>query len=125
MHREAERADGLAQCLKDLHLPTVRRCYQDEAITARRDNWEYETYLYELAQRECEDRWNNRIGRLLRESKLPLEKSLEAFNRKRLPRKALTQLQILLQGDFLDHKENVLAFGNPGSGKTHLLCALA
>jgi len=125
MHREAERADGLDKCLRDLHLPTVRHCYQDEAITARRDNWEYETYLYELAQRECEDRWNNRIGRLLRESKLPLEKSLEAFNRKRLPRKALTQLQILLQGDFLDHKENVLAFGNPGSGKTHLLCALA
>jgi DNA replication protein DnaC len=36
-----------------------------------------------------------------------------------------TQLTQLLKGTFLDHKENVLAFGNPGSGKTHLLCALA
>jgi DNA replication protein DnaC len=103
----------------------VRRCYQDEAISARRDNWEYETYLYALAEHECEDRQNNRIARLLRESKLPLEKSLKIFDRKRLPRKVDAQLNLLLKGDFLDHKENVLAFGNPGSGKTHLLCAIA
>jgi len=125
MHHEVEKADRLERCLRDLHLPTVRRCYQDEAIHARRDNWDYETYLYELAERECEDRWNNRIARFLRESKLPLEKSLEAFDRKRLPRKVVTQLNLLLKGDFLDHRENVLAFGNPGSGKTHLVCAIA
>ena len=125
MQREGEKVDLLNRCLKDLHLPTVRRCYQDEAINARRDNWEYETYLYALAERECEDRQNNRIARLLRESKLPLEKSLQAFDRKRLPRKVDAQLNLLLKGDFLDHRENVLAFGNPGSGKTHLICAIA
>lgn len=125
MHREEDKSGRLNQLLKDLHLPTVRRCYQDEAISARRDNWDYETYLYELAARESEERQNNRIARLQRESKLPLEKSLQAFDRKRLPRKVDAQLTILLKGDFLDHKENVLAFGNPGSGKTHLLCAVA
>jgi len=125
MQREGEKAGCLDRCLKDLHLPTVRRCYQDEAINARRDNWDYETYLYELAERECEERQNNRIARFLRESKLPLEKSLKAFDRKRLPRKVGAQLNLLLQGDFLDRRENVLAFGNPGSGKTHLLCAIA
>lgn len=78
-----------------------------------------------LVTRECEVRQNNRIARLLRESKLPLEKSLKAFDRKRLPRKVDAQLDLLLKGDFLDHKENVLAFGFPGSGKTHLLCAIA
>jgi DNA replication protein DnaC len=125
MQCEGEKANRLNRCLTDLHLPTIRRCYQGEAINARRDNWEYETYLLEMAQRECEERRNTRIGRLQRESKLPLEKSLQTFDRKRLPRKVDAQLSLLLKGNFLDHKENVLAFGNPGSGKTHLLCAIA
>lgn len=124
LQSEGEKAGRLDQYLKELHLPTVRSCYQEEAINARRDSWDYETYLYELVARESEDRQNNRIARLLRESRLPLEKSLKAFDRKRLPRKVDAQLSLLLKGDFLDHKENVLAFGNPGSGKTHLLCAI-
>jgi hypothetical protein len=45
MQCEGEKAGRLDRCLKDLHLPTVRRCYQDEAIIARRDNWDYESYL--------------------------------------------------------------------------------
>jgi DNA replication protein DnaC len=122
---EGEKSDRLDRRLKDLHLPTVRRCYQNEAINARRDNWEYETYLYALAEREAEARHNNRIARLLRESKLPLEKSLQAFDRKRLPKKVDAQLNLLVKGDFLEHRENILAFGNPGSGKTHLVCAIA
>jgi DNA replication protein DnaC len=125
MQCEGEKAGRLNRCLTDLHLPTIRRCYQSEAINARRDNWEYETYLLEMAQRECEERRNSRIARLQRESKLPLEKSLQTFDRKRLPKKVDSQLSLLLKGNFLDHKENVLAFGNPGSGKTHLLCAVA
>lgn len=125
MQCEEEKTGRLDRRLKELHLPTIRRSYQDEAINARRDNWDYEIYLYELATRECEDRQNNRIARLLRESKLPLEKSLKAFDRKRLPKKVDAQLNLLLKGDFIDHRENVLAFGNPGSGKTHLLCAIA
>ena len=122
---EGEKSDRLDRRLKDLHLPTVRRCYQNEAINARRDNWEYETYLYALTEREAEARHNNRIARLLRESKLPLEKSLQAFDRKRLPKKVDAQLNLLVKGDFLEHRENILAFGNPGSGKTHLVCAIA
>ncbi len=43
---------------------------------------------------------------------------------KRLPAKAARQVKALLDGGFLDRRENVLAFGNPGSGKTHLLSAL-
>jgi DNA replication protein DnaC len=125
MQCEKENAGRLHRYLTDLHLPTVRRCYQEIAITARRDNWEHESYLLELAQREREARRHAKIARLLKDSKLPLEKSLNAFNRKRLPRKADAQLTQLLKGNYLDHKENVLVFGNPGSGKTHLLCAVA
>ena len=43
---------------------------------------------------------------------------------KRLPAKAARQVKSLLDGGFLDRRENVLAFGNPGSGKTHLLSAV-
>ena len=85
----------------------------------------YEQYLLEVLEREREARRVNRIARLLRDSRLPLEKSLEAFDRTRLPRKVDQQISMLVEGEFLDRRENVLAFGNPGSGKTHLLCAVA
>ncbi len=84
----------------------------------------YELYLLELMNREREMRQQNRIARNLRGSKLPLEKTLEAFDRDRLPRKVDAHVNVLLEGSFIDRTENVLAFGNPGSGKTHLLCAI-
>jgi DNA replication protein DnaC len=114
----------LTACLKDLHLPTMRECWEEEAQRARREEAPHEAYLLELARRECEARSEHRVARLLRESRLPLEKSWEAFDRQRLPRKVAQQVQVLLDGSFLDRQENVLAFGNPGSGKTHLLCAI-
>ena len=111
--------------LKELHLPTVRECYEDTARRAERETLSYEQYLLEVISRECEQRRKSRVQRLLRESALPLEKSLEDFNVKRLPMKAQRQLRTLLEGGFLDRKENVLVFGNPGSGKSHLLTGLA
>jgi DNA replication protein DnaC len=54
-----------------------------------------------------------------------LEKSLETFETSRLSSMLAGQLSALLEGSFVERSENVLAFGNPGSGKTHLLCALA
>ena len=57
-------------------------------------------------------------------SKLPLGKPLSAFDRGRLPKSVDRQLAALVKGDFLDRGENVLLFGPPGSGKTHLMCAL-
>jgi DNA replication protein DnaC len=115
---------SLTKCLKELHLPTVRACYEEEAERARQETLAYEHYLAEVMEREGEVRRHNRIQRLLRESKLPLEKSLEAFDMDRLPSMLAAQVDALLDGSFLDRSENVLAFGNPGSGKTHLLCAI-
>ena len=90
-------AAELESCLKQLCLPT---------------------------ERERDGRWDRRIQRLLRESRLPLEKNLESFDMKRLPAKLRQQVTSLLEGSFLGRRENILAFGKPGSGKTHLLCAL-
>ena len=111
--------------LKELHLPTVRQCYEETARRAERETLSYERYLLEVISRECEQRHKKRVQRLLKESALPLEKSLQNFDVKRLPVKAQRQLRTLLEGGFLDRKENVLVFGNPGSGKSHLLTALA
>jgi len=119
-----EQTQRLTGILKTLHLPTVRACYEQMALQAQQETWTYEQYLMELAERECEERRQNRIIRLLRQSKLPLEKNLDTFDLKRLPRKVSTQVNALLEGSFLDRTENVLTFGNPGTGKTHLLCAI-
>jgi DNA replication protein DnaC len=115
----------LMEQLKDLRLPTIRECYEDTARLAERDTLSYEQYLLEVISRECEQRRKSKVQRLLKDSALPLEKSLQTFDLKRLPAKAARQLRTLLDGGFLDRKENILVFGNPGSGKSHLLTALA
>ena len=110
---------SLIECLKELHLPIVRACYEEEAGRARRENLTYEYYLAEVMEREREVRRDNRVQRLLRESKLPLEKSFDAFEKDRLSSMLMAQVKALIEGSFVDRSENVLAFGNPGSGKTH------
>lgn len=110
--------------LTELHLPTVRGCYEELATFATQNSLSYSQFLLELIERECEVRRNHRVYRRLKESRLPLEKSLETFDLNRLPLRVRQQFALLLEGSFLSRKENVLAFGSPGSGKTHLLCAL-
>ena len=110
--------------LKSLHMPTIRRSYEEVAEQARADSWSYEQYLLELLNLECEVRKQNRISRNLRTSKLPPSKTFENFDKKRLPAKVANHLNVLVNGSFLSRSENILAFGNPGSGKTHLLCAI-
>jgi DNA replication protein DnaC len=101
-----------------------REYYQEFANRAIKDNLGYAQYLFELAQRECEVRRANKIARLLKASKLPLEKTFDNFDMSRLPVSMRQQVKILLEGSFVDRRENILAFGRPGSGKTHLLCAI-
>ncbi len=114
----------LEEHLKELHLPTVRESFEEVAHKAGQEELSYEQYLLELVELESQVRRENRIQRLMRQSKLPLEKDMASFELKRLPAKVKRQVKTLLDGSFLDRRENILAFGNPGSGKTHLLCAI-
>ena len=115
---------ALVDYLRELHLPTMRSGFEELARQAEQETLSYERYLLTLAERECQDRRQRRIERLLHQSRLPLEKDLAGFDLKRLPAKVARQVRTLLDGTFVDRKENLLAFGKPGSGKTHVLCAI-
>lgn len=114
----------LMECLRELHLPGILNSYEKLAEVARRESFSYERYLQEVLEVERQLRQENRIQRLLGRSRLPMEKTLEDFDRARLPLKVNAQVSRLLEGDFVRRQENVLAFGNPGSGKSHLVCAI-
>ena len=110
--------------LKALRLPAMRSGFSQVAEQARADSASYEQFLLTLVDQERDARRQRRTERALRASHLPLDKTLETFERARLPRKIDTLVNALIEGSFLDRCENVLAFGPPGSGKTHLLCAI-
>lgn len=114
----------LKACLKDLRLPSIRENFELVSERAVRENYSYEQYLFELVKQEQDERVGHRIQRLRRESGLPICKTLNSFNRSRLPGKVSMQLNVLLEGTFTDRAENLLIFGNTGSGKTHLVSAI-
>lgn len=110
--------------LKTLKLPSFAAEHESLAKVAAEDAWSFERYLAELCEREVADRHERRIERLLRQSQLPLEKTRETLIEKKLSTKVRRQLTSLYEGSFLDRAENVLAFGLPGRGKSHALCAV-
>ena len=120
--KELER--GLRRGLRTLRMPGMRRAFQEVADLARQESMSFERFLLTLVEQEQQSRTQNRIERALRASRLPRSKTLDAFDRTRLPLKVDHQLRTLLEGGFLERQENVLALGPTGTGKTHLLCAL-
>ena len=80
--------------------------------------------LLEVLEQEAEDRRQRRISRLRKASRLPAGKTWEAFEHGRVPFALRQQLGELAGGGFVEHGVNVLAFGLPGTGKTHALCAV-
>jgi len=111
--------------LKNLCLPTFASCYQSVAEVFEQEQKSYTDYLHELAMQEAEHRNKQRIARLLKQAKLPRDKLLSSFDIKRIPGLSSTKVQYLAQGEFMDRYENVLIFGNPGTGKSHLSIGLA
>jgi len=117
--------EELIRYLKEFRLPTIRAEYEEIAREATKESLSYEQYLHLLFQEEYQIRISSKIKRFLKESRLPLEKTLPSFDLKRLPQKVQQHIPKLLTGNFLKHCENILVFGSPGTGKTHLLCAIA
>ena len=114
----------LTALLRELHLPSIRESFEEAAQLAEKESLSYELYLLDLAERESEDRHQRKIDRFRKISKLPMDKTLDTFDLKRLPLKIQRQVRSLSDGTFVDRCENLLAFGKPGSGKSHLLWAI-
>ena len=69
-------------------------------------------------------RGERRITRLMKAAHLPPGKTLETFDQRRLPLRIRRQIPQLCEGKFIDRADNILIFGMPGTGKTHLAAAL-
>lgn len=116
--------ESLGIMMRSLKLPAFARYAEEIAQKAEREGWTFGRYLHHLAELEVDERRRRRIERLLHASDLPREKTLATLKRSRLPAKVAKTLPTLCEGSFVERGDNVLAFGLPGRGKTHLVCAL-
>lgn len=119
------RADSTAMMLRSLRLPAIQREYGNLARQAESESWGFEQYLKVLVELEMAERAERRIERLLKRSGLPEGKNLATLNQKLFPVAVRRQIPTLVDGGFVERAENILAFGLPGRGKTHLLAAIA
>jgi len=111
--------------LEALNLLAMLSVYEDLAnkiINAKQSPIDY---LEELTRIELEQRNQRHIQYLLKSAKLPRDKLLLDFDVTRIPTLSPGLIQNLSSGDFIDRQENLLIFGNPGTGKSHLSIALA
>ena len=120
----AKTHDELARLLRGMFLATMADNFTELAVRAEREGLTHEQFLYELARLERENRDNKKVERLLAASKLPREKTFTALQLDRYPLPIRRQLETLRSGAFLAGAVNVIAIGEPGTGKSHLTAAL-
>jgi len=114
----------LGDMLRELNLTGVAATCAEAATRAEKEGWNFERFLHHLVELELEQRRQKRLERVLKAAKLPTGKTLATLNQDLLPVKVRRQMATLIEGGFVDRGENLLAFGLPGRGKTHLVCAL-
>jgi len=119
-----EKDPSLDMLLKTMKAPSILEQYQEVSDRAERESWDFIRFLKELVTIEVEDRRRRKLERLQKRSHLPQEKTLSSFDLSLMPDKIRRIVPKLCEGTFVDRAENVLAFGLPGRGKTHLICAI-
>ncbi len=115
---------GVEVLLRSLKLPGFVRVWGEVAEQAEREGWGFERYLEQLAEIEVEERRVRRIERLRKRSGLPHDKTLSTLELSRLPAPVRRRVPTLCDGAFVEGAENLLVFGLPGRGKTHLVSAI-
>lgn len=110
--------------LRALRLPAFAKNLDETSELAERCGWGYAKFVRHLAELELQERRHRRTERLLRASELPRDKTLAALNQSRLPTTVRRRLGGWCEGDFADRAENMLVFGLPGRGKSHLVAAI-
>jgi DNA replication protein DnaC len=115
---------GMEILLRSLRLPGILSSYKEASSRAKKESWTYENYLYHLAEIELSERETRKIERQLRQSGLPRDKTLDMLKMENFSAKISQTIQSLSNGEFVKNAENVLLFGLPGRGKTHIVCAI-
>jgi len=115
----------LPMMLTTLRLPTFARLWPECAERADKEGWPAARFLATLAEMEIAERDQRRIQRHLTDAKLPPGKTLDSFDFAVVPMVSKAQVMALASGDKWLHKgTNLLCFGPPGGGKSHLAAAL-
>ena len=117
-------SQSLQMMMRELRLPTINEQAQSLAIEAERSGWGFVQYLHQLAELELDARRRNRIQRHLRIAQLPPGKTLETLKLESLPPAVRSKIPALFSRSFVEKAHNILAFGLPGRGKTHLVAAI-
>jgi DNA replication protein DnaC len=118
-------AARLALLLAELRLPAVKQVWADLAAQADKEGWPAARFLAALAEHEMAERSRRRIERHLAEARLPPGKTLDTFDFEAVPVVSKAQIMALAAGDaWLDKGANLILFGPPGTGKSHLAAAL-
>lgn len=117
-------AGRLTLALNDLRLPAIKLIWPDFAARADKEGWPAARFLAVLAEHEIAERASRRIRRHLEEARLPPAKTLESFDFEAVPMISKAHVMALAAGDWLESGANLLMFGPPGGGKTHLAAAL-
>lgn len=116
--------DPLPLLLRGLNLPTIAREHASVLARAESENWGYRRFLLHLMETEAGERLRRRIERQIKESGLPGGKTLGTLDQARLPEKVRRQIPTLLEADLVRRGDNLLCFGLPGRGKSHVAAAL-
>jgi len=118
-------AARLSLLLGDLRLPAIRTVWPRFAERADTEGWPAARLLAALAEHEIAERARRRIERHLAEARLPPGKTLDSFDFDAVPMVSKARVMALVAGDsWLDKGANLLVFGPPGGGKSHLAAAI-
>ena len=111
--------------LNELRLPGVKAIWPKIAAQSDKEGWPAARFLAALAEHESADRARRRIERHMAEARLPAGKTLAAFDFESVPMVSKAQIMALASGDvWLNTGANLLIFGPPGGGKSHLSAAI-
>ena len=114
----------LAHHLKALKLPTFLREYDRLAKQCAQEGTDFPTYLLRLCEQELIDRERRLIERRIRAARFPAVKSLDSFDFTAIPSLHKTLVLELARCEYITRRDNVIALGNSGTGKTHIALGL-
>ncbi len=114
----------LSHHLKALKLPVFLREYSKVAAQCAKEKNDSARFLLELSELELIEREKKGAERRVRETGFPVIKTLDSFDFKAIPSLNKRLVMELVRGEYIQKRENVLAVGNSGTGKTHLAIAL-